>query len=81
MPKLKTLSGADIVKIFASFGFSVAAQKGSHVKLSRILTGKAKQIITIPLHQELDKGTLTGIYKQALRYISELELHPYFYTE
>ena len=31
MPKLKVLSGRDLVKIFEQFGFEVAAQRGSHV--------------------------------------------------
>ena len=80
MPKLKTLSGADISKIFADFGFSIAARKGSHAKLRRILPDGTKQILTIPLHEELDKGTLTAIYKQALRYVPETELRSHFYS-
>jgi len=79
MPKLKALSGRDLVKIFYRFGFTVASQKGSHVKLKRILPDGTKQILTIPLHEELDKGTLKAIYRQALRYIPEEELKAYFY--
>lgn len=79
MPKLKALSGRDLVKIFSRFGFTVASQKGSHVKLKRILPDGTKQILTIPLHEELDKGTLKAIYRQALRYIPEEELKAYFY--
>ena len=33
MPKLKNLSGKDIIHIFESFGFSIIGQKGSHTKL------------------------------------------------
>jgi len=33
MSKLKIFSGEELIKIFLSFGFNVAAQKGSHVKL------------------------------------------------
>lgn len=36
MPKLKTLSGEEVIKIFLSFGFNMAAQKGSHIKLARV---------------------------------------------
>lgn len=81
MPKLKTLSGEDVIKIFAVFSFSVAAQRGSHVKLKRIYDSQHSQIITVPNHKELDKGTLKAIYNQALRYITESELHGYFYSE
>ena len=79
MPKLSILSGEDIVDIFEGFGFSVIAQKGSHAKLKRITDGNAKQTLTIPLHKELDRGTLKAIYNQALRYITEEELMPHFY--
>ena len=81
MPKLKTLSGADIVKIFVGFGFLVVAQKGSHVKLQRIGKQEVKQTLTLPLHDELDKGTLAAIYKQALGYLLESELRSHFYSE
>jgi len=35
MPKLKTLSGKDVIKIFECFGFTIIGQKGSHVELGR----------------------------------------------
>ncbi|MBE3092917.1 MAG: type II toxin-antitoxin system HicA family toxin [Actinobacteria bacterium] len=79
MPKLKILSGIDITKIFFEFGFEIVSQKGSHVKLRRILTNATKQTLTIPLHDEFDKGTLRAIFRQAVRYIPEEKLNPYFY--
>jgi predicted RNA binding protein YcfA (HicA-like mRNA interferase family) len=81
MPKLKILSGRDVIKIFESFGFSIDGQKGSHVKLKRITKDDIKQTLTIPNHQELDKGTLRAIYNQASRYILESDLRKYFYSE
>ncbi len=81
MPKLKILSGEEVVKIFLSLGFEVASQRGSHVKLRRIIPNGAKQTLTIPNGPEMDKGTLSAIYRQASRYVSEQELSPYFYTE
>lgn len=79
MPKLKQLSGQDVVKIFSQFGFESASQKGSHIKLRRI-TKESNQMLTIPLHKELDKGTLKAIYRQSLKYIPEEKLKEYFYT-
>jgi len=35
---------------------------------------------TIPLHPELDVGTLRAIVRQAARYIPEVELRSHFYT-
>jgi len=80
MSKLKVLSGKEVVKIFSKFGFEIISQRGSHVKLRRILSDGTKQTLTIPLHNELDKGTLRAIFRQALRYIPEKELKSYFYT-
>jgi len=81
MSKLRILSGEEIVKIFSRFGFKIVSQKGSHVKLRRILKDGTKQTLTIPLHKELDKGTIKAIFRQALRYIPEEKLKPHFYTE
>lgn len=79
MPKLKVLSGGDVVKILKEFDFDVASQKGSHVKLRRVLSDETKQILTIPLHDELDRGTLRAIFRQASHYIPEEELRSRFY--
>ncbi len=81
MPKLRTLSGGDLVGIFDRFGFRQFSQRGSHVKLRRTTASGAKQSLTIVLHSKVDRGTLHAIYRQALRYISESELRPYFYTD
>lgn len=80
MPKLRILSGVEIIKIFEKFGFIIASQKGSHVKLRKI-SNNIKQTLTIPKHEELDKGTIKAIYNQALRYIPEIELRELFYSE
>ncbi|MBI3627647.1 MAG: type II toxin-antitoxin system HicA family toxin [Candidatus Sungbacteria bacterium] len=81
MPKLRILSGHDVVAILEGLGFSVVAQKGSHVKLRRTVEGGTKQSLTIPLHAEMDKWTLKAIYTQASRYIPETELREHFYTK
>ena len=80
MPRLKVLSGEDVIKILESFNFVVISQKGSHIKLRRIIT-KIHQNLTIPNHEELDKGTLRAIFNQASKYISESELMLHFYNE
>ena len=46
-----------------------------------ILADGSAQTLTIPNHDELDKGTLKAIYNQALRYISEENLREHFYTK
>lgn len=37
--KLKVLSGSGLVSIFRLFDFNVASQKGSHIKLARMMSG------------------------------------------
>jgi len=79
MPKLRRLAGRDILTILYGFGFQQVSQRGSHVKLVREVDG-TRQVLTIPLHTELDSGTLRAIFRQASRFISEEELRPHFYT-
>jgi predicted RNA binding protein YcfA (HicA-like mRNA interferase family) len=80
MPKLKVLSGKDLINIFSDFGFHIIDQTGSHVKMRFHKDGN-KQTLTIPLHKEIDKGLLKGIFTQGSIYISEQELRKFFYTE
>jgi predicted RNA binding protein YcfA (HicA-like mRNA interferase family) len=77
-PKLKRLSGKDVISIFAHYGFVIHSQKGSHAKLRRVLQSGERQTLTIPIHEELDVGTLKAIMKQASRYIPQETLHPFF---
>jgi len=81
MPKLRTLSGEDLISIFGGFGFHLISQRGSHIKLQRVLSSGTRQTLTIVLHHEVDKGTLRAIHRQALRFIAEADLRPHFYTE
>ncbi|MDA4129733.1 MAG: type II toxin-antitoxin system HicA family toxin [Thaumarchaeota archaeon] len=61
MPKLPVVSGRVLVKILTKhFGFRVVRQRGSHVTLTNDIS-----FITVPLHPELDKGTLIAILNDA----------------
>ena len=79
MPKLRRISGRELLTILHRFGFQHASQRGSHVKLVREVDG-ARQVLTVPLHAELDSGTLRAIFRQASRFISEDELRSHFYS-
>jgi predicted RNA binding protein YcfA (HicA-like mRNA interferase family) len=81
MPKLRRLSGAEVIRILEHFGFMTHAQRGSHVKLRRIGPAGKKQTLTIPRHRELDTGTLRAIFRQASRYVPAEELRSHFYTD
>lgn len=78
MPKIKQLSGKDIIKILQQFGFEIYTQKGSHIKLRR-MRETGKKTLTIPNHKSLDLGTCQAIFKQACKYIPETDLYRYFY--
>jgi predicted RNA binding protein YcfA (HicA-like mRNA interferase family) len=78
MPRLRRLSGLEVVEILAQFGFQVQSQKGSHIKLRR-LGDRGKETLTVPNHRQLDIGTCRAILRQATRYIPEDTLTPYFY--
>ncbi len=81
MPKLSSLSGDELLRIFGQFGFVKSSQRGSHVKLRRFTSDGTRQMLTIPLHREIDKGTLRAILRQAQRYIPEKELAQYFFAD
>ncbi|MDF0676676.1 MAG: type II toxin-antitoxin system HicA family toxin [Nitrospira sp.] len=79
MPKLRRLAGREVLSILQGFGFQQASQRGSHIKLVREVAG-ARQVLTVPLHPEIDPGTLRAVFRQASRFIAEQDLRPHFYT-
>lgn len=78
-PRLRQLSGKEVLRILATFGFEVASIRGSHAKARRILPDGSRQTLTIPLHKELDAGTLASIYRQAANFIPVEKLKPFFF--
>ena len=61
MVRLPVLSGRELIKILTRhYGFRVLRQRGSHVTLTNDAS-----FITIPLHPELDTGTLQAILNDA----------------
>lgn len=80
-PKLRHLSGDEVLAIFRRHGFVIHSQRGSHVKLKHRVEGGQEQVLTIPKHCVLDRGTLHAIFRQACRFIPENELRREFYTD
>jgi predicted RNA binding protein YcfA (HicA-like mRNA interferase family) len=60
MPELPIISGKEAIKIFASLGFKIVRQKGSHAVLRKENKG-----CVIPIHKKLAIGTLRSAIKQA----------------
>jgi predicted RNA binding protein YcfA (HicA-like mRNA interferase family) len=80
MPRLRKLSGEEVLQILSDFGFERFSQRGSHIKLRRLIAGQA-QTLTVPNHREIDRGTLQAILRQASKFIAERDLRRRFYTE
>ena len=81
MPKLRVLSGSEVPQILRDFGFREFARRGSHVKTRRVPDGGRTQSLTVPNHDETDRGTLHAMYRQASRFIPDAEIRPKFFTE
>ncbi len=74
------LSGKDILKYFETHYFYLERMKGSHMVMKR-LDKEQKQILIIPNHKIISKGTLKAVISQAERYISIENLKKFFYTD
>lgn len=80
-PRLRQLSGREVLRVLERFGFVVVAVRGSHAKVRRVVPGGQRQTLTIPLHKDLASGTLRAILRQAARFIPEHDLRPWFFEE
>jgi predicted RNA binding protein YcfA (HicA-like mRNA interferase family) len=80
-PRLRRLSAREVLAALSSFGFQVVATKGSHAKLRRLTGDEQRQTLTVPLHRDLDLGTIQAIYRQAARFVPEADLRRWFYDE
>jgi len=63
MAKLPRLSGKELIKILTKIGFVEIRQNGSHVFLLK-QTDSEKLTTIVPLHKEIDIGTLLEIMRQ-----------------
>jgi predicted RNA binding protein YcfA (HicA-like mRNA interferase family) len=79
-PRLKRLAAREIVAVLKGFGFEVVATRGSHAKLRRVTDSGERQTLTLPLHKDLDIGTIQALYRQATRFVPESELKDHFYS-
>lgn len=50
MPKLRQLSGKQVIRILERFGFEVFSQRGSHVRLQRITVEGEEQRMVVFVH-------------------------------
>ena len=60
MPKLPCVSGVKVAKALERLGFIRQRQKGSHLIMRR-----SSDVCVVPMHREVDQGTLRGVLRQA----------------
>lgn len=59
--KQPVVSGEQLIKVLSRLGYEIIRQKGSHVRLGKS-TKAGDHKITVPLHDELAKGTLNDTF-------------------
>ncbi len=60
MPKLPCVSGQKVARALERLGFERRRQRGSHLVMRH---GSA--VCVVPMHREVDQGTLRGVLRQA----------------
>ena len=60
MPKLPCVSGEKVARALERLGFVRRRQKGSHLVMRR-----DSAVCVVPMHREVDQGTLRGVLRQA----------------
>ena len=61
MPRLLVVSGRQLIRALGRLGYEVSHIRGSHARL--VCPGHPS--LTVPLHDELDRGTLSAILSEA----------------
>jgi len=64
LSKVPSLSYTDIVRALERDGWTGVRQRGSHIRLHKILPNEVLKI-TIPAHRPVKRSTLSHILKQA----------------
>ncbi len=64
MPKPPLVSGKEAVRALQRMGFVFIRQKGSHAILRRSTPDGVRGCV-VPMHVEIQPGTLRGVLKQA----------------
>lgn len=62
MPKL--YSARTVISALHKAGFSLVSQRGSHIKLQKVMSEKTFTTI-VPNHKEIATGTFSSILRQA----------------
>jgi predicted RNA binding protein YcfA (HicA-like mRNA interferase family) len=70
MPKLpRDIDGPTLARMLGKYGYYIARQTGSHIRLTREFTGSSFHI-TIPAHSPLKVGTLNAIISEVAQQLN-----------
>jgi predicted RNA binding protein YcfA (HicA-like mRNA interferase family) len=69
MARLPVVSGGDLIRALERLGYEVTRTRGSHSRL--VCQGRPS--LTVPLHRELDRGTLAALLKEAGLTVEQFE--------
>ena len=64
----RDVSGEDLVRSLRRFGYEIARQTGSHIRVTSKLKG-AEHHVTIPAHRQIKIGTLAEILGDVAAYL------------
>ncbi len=64
----RDLGGEELARLLGRYGYRVVRQTGSHLRLVSQVKGPEHRI-TIPKHEPLRVGTLSGILKEVAAYL------------
>jgi predicted RNA binding protein YcfA (HicA-like mRNA interferase family) len=64
----RDVSGHDLARALARFGYTVTRQTGSHMRLTSNLKG-VEHHVTIPAHDSLRIGTLSQVLNEVAAYL------------
>jgi predicted RNA binding protein YcfA (HicA-like mRNA interferase family) len=59
VPPLPVISGSACIVALSKLGYTILRQKGSHVRL----VCPSRPPVTVPMHHEIDRGTLRSIIR------------------
>ena len=69
----RELDGRTLAQLLARYGYRVSRQSGSHMRLTTTINGEHH--ITIPDHQYLKVGTLSGILADVASHLNKDKSH------
>ena len=67
-PRLpRDISGHQLAALLAAYGYEITRQTGSHLRLTTSTNGEHH--VTVPAHDHLKVGTLSGILTEVARHL------------